>query len=176
MIVSDLLLEQIDRIKRQFGTTMMDLDRKMLLWQPEKGANTISFILWHVARSWDSYLEFVDQGQDLYTRDNWSQRFSFETEGKGIGGSSMGTGFSEADMLLVKVQPAVLIEYFDAILVRSQTFLVGSTDEKLGQEIIVPWWPRPSTAAGIFSHLLNHSALHIGEAQYIKGLWELKIK
>ncbi len=170
MNTSELLQIQFQTLQRHFNFTLKDLTLDQLFWQPNKDANSISFLLWHVLRAWDSYYSMLFNRPELYEADHWPQRFGFDVSDKGFDGISIGTGFSSEDVALVKAEPAVLVAYLEALFDQLQHFLQSATGEDLGKTFIVPWWPNPSTVAGVLSHIMTHGMEHIGQAQYVLGL------
>ncbi len=170
MNTSELLEIQFQTLQRHFSFTLKDLTLDQLLWQPTINANSISFLLWHVLRAWDRYFSMLAGSQELYDVDGWPRKFGFDVSDKGIEGISIGTGFSPEDAALVKAESDVLIAYLEALFDQLQHFLRSATNEELGRPFIIPWWPAPSTVAGVLSHVMTHGMEHIGQAQYVLGL------
>ncbi len=175
MNTSALLLLQYQTMQRHFIATLQDLTDEQMNWKPAGDANTISFLLWHVLRAWDSYYSMVFSRPEIYEIGAWSEKFGFDVSDKGFDGISIGTGFSTEDVSIVKAKPAVLVGYFNALFDVLSRTLDSATDQDLGQEFIVPWWPSPSTVAGVLSHVLTHGMEHIGQAQYVRGLLSEKL-
>lgn len=170
MNASALLLVQFQNVYDQFLATPKDTRPEQMVWQPALNSNNITFLLWHVLRIWDSYLCLIDGRPELYEEGNWPRRLGFEAKGKGAGGNGVGTGFTADDVTEVKAPPDELNEYLEALWERTKYYLSTASDENLESELKVPWWPRPATIARIFAHIIAHSYMHIGEAQYVKGL------
>ena len=170
MNTSVLIRYQYETMQRHFMATLKDLNLNQMTWLPDANANPIGFLLWHVLRTWDNYYSLLFNGPELYEKDQWPQKFGFDVSGRGIDGDAMGTGFTAEDVAVVTPQPDVLIAYFDALLDLLNRYIKTATEEDLGQEFIVPWWPDPTTVAGVISHVLTHGMEHIGQAQYVRGL------
>jgi uncharacterized damage-inducible protein DinB len=166
----DLFSYQFQRVQDYYFFTLKDIQPEKMQWQPVKNANTIGFLLWHILRTWDAYFAFVDGGEDLYEKLNLSQNFGFITSGKGVGGSGVGTGFTPEEAADVIPAPAQLTEYLAVLLERTREFLSQTSEKELGREVKVPWWNAPSTVSGVLTHILVHSFMHLGEAQYVKGM------
>ena len=166
----ELFSFQFHRVQDYYLVTLKDIEPETMKWQPLKNANSVGFLLWHILRTWDSYLQFVDGSEQLYDQNNLSQKFGFATEGKGVGGSGVGTGFTPEEAADVIPQPAPLNEYLTALAQRTRSYLSQASEKDLGREVQVPWWPAPSTVSGVLTHILAHSFMHLGEAQYIKGM------
>jgi uncharacterized damage-inducible protein DinB len=175
MNTSELLLLQYHTLQRHFNFTSQDLNDGQMNWKPSSDANSISFLLWHVLRTWDTYYSMLVSCPELYEAGHWPEKFGFDVSGRGIEGITIGTGFTSEDVTVVKAKPEVLAAYFDALFEVLSGYLESATEQDLGQEFIVPWWPNPSTVAGVLTHILTHGMEHIGQAQYVRGLLPGKI-
>ncbi len=82
----------------------------------------------------------------------------------------MGTGFNREDVAIVRPRAAQLNGLLESLLGRTRSYINTASPEDFDREVVVPWWPVPSTAGGILSHIVMHSLMHIGEAQYARGL------
>jgi uncharacterized damage-inducible protein DinB len=170
MNTASLLTTQYGILQRQFTGTLKDLTLEQLQWQPVPEANSIGFLLWHILRTWDSYASLINNQDELYESDGWRERFGLDTRGRGVEGSDTGTEFAPEDVRIVKPQPETLLDYLRALSEQAERSLADANDENLSQEMIVPWWPEPPTIARVHTHILAHSYIHLGEAQYLRGL------
>ncbi len=170
MKTSELIQLQYRTMHRHFTATLKDLNISQLTWVPDANANPIGFLLWHVLRTWDEYFSTLFSSPQVYEKDNWPQKFGFDVGGRGIEGGAMGTGFTPEDVGIVRPDPEILINYFDALLTQLDSYLSTATEKDLGREFIIAWWPDPSSFAGVISHVLTHGMEHIGQAQYVRGL------
>jgi uncharacterized damage-inducible protein DinB len=166
----ELFSFQFQRVHDYYLYTLKDIQPEIMKWQPVKNANSVGFLLWHILRTWDAYLQFVDGSEELYDKNKLSLKFGFESAGKGVGGRGVGTGFTPEEAADVIPQPAALNEYLVALSERTTQYLKQASEKDLGKEIKVPWWPAPSSVAGVLIHILAHSFMHLGEAQYVKGM------
>jgi uncharacterized damage-inducible protein DinB len=168
--MAELLLTQFGTIERQLPNMMENLTAAQLTWRPVPEANSIGFLLWHTLRTWDSYRAVIHKENEMYQRDGWPDRFGFDTTGRGFEGVEIGTGFTPEDVSIVKAQPQTLLDYLQALSELTRRDLSLETDESLSREVIVNWWPDPSSAARVYLHIIAHSFFHLGEAAYLHGL------
>ena len=166
---AQLLHGQFEVMLRQFDATLHGLSLERLYRRPRAGGNSISFTLWHVLRTWDGYQATVHHQPELYDA-NWAVRFGFDVSGRGIEGSGMGTGFTSRDVALVKARPKMLKGYRDALWAQTEAFLNATSERALGRDVTIPWWPQPVPVARVYAHVVMHSLLHIGEANYLKAI------
>lgn len=167
---SALLNTEFEIIERQFKGVLKGLSLDQICWQPEPEANSVGFLLWHLLYTWDDYEGLIENRESLYEKEGWAGRFGFETKGRGVEGSGMGTGFKPEDVAIVRPQLEPLIGYLKSLLMVTKTYLKTATDDSLDGEVIVPWWPKPATAGRVLIHIVAHSNFHLGEAQYVRGL------
>jgi hypothetical protein len=166
-----LLRYQFQNLHGEIARTLKDLTVEQTNWQPTSKANHLGFVLWHALRVWDWDHWRMGGGEELYEKD-WAAPFGFETKGKGWLGFGFGTDFTIDDVVGMKFQPTMLVAYADALWARTQQYLETATDELLAQDVEQAW-RRPGAMAKplhILSHTLWHTNMHIGEAQYLKGL------
>jgi hypothetical protein len=173
MNANSLLITQYEILQRQFHLTLKDLTLEQIHWQPAADANSIGFLLWHTLRAWDSYFSLIENKAELYKHGGWPERFGFDTRGRGVEGSDMGTGFTAEDVRIVRPRPEALLEYLEALFQATMRHLKSASAESLSQTMVVPWWPAPPTVARVHTHILAHSYMHLGEAQYVRGLLDL---
>jgi hypothetical protein len=172
MNTSQLLQSQFETIKRQLPAVMEDLTREQLCWRPSPQVNSIGFLVWHILRTWDGYNALLYNQEEIYEEEGWAQRFGFDTTGRGVEGSGMGTGFTPDDVAIIDPKPELLLEYMDVLFKQTRTYLSGASEESLAEPFRVPWWPNEVPVARVNSHIIGHSYFHLGEAQYARGLME----
>jgi uncharacterized damage-inducible protein DinB len=166
-----VLQTQFDIVERQFKAVLKGLTLGQILWLPDPDGNSIGFLLWHLLYTWDEYMSLVEKREIIYIQDGWSERFEFETQGLGAGGSGMGTGFTPEDVAIVRPRPEALLDYLRWLSKEMQDYLKKATEESLEADVIVPWWkPKTASAGRVLIHIIAHSNFHIGEAQYVRGL------
>lgn len=168
MQAAELFMAQFQFIQRFFNNALEGMTAEELCWRPAAEANSAGFLFWHLLRTWDSYLSLVDGQEEVYRKGGWERRFGFETSGRGI--AEVGTGFTAEDVDIVRPSADLLAGYLEALVERTNHYLVGASAEALDRAVTVPWWPKPSTAAGVTAHIVQHSIIHLGGAEYVKGM------
>ncbi len=167
---ADIYSDLFQRVQRHFGISLKDLSTEDLAWCPVAEANSVGFLLWHLLRTWDGYLCLVDGKGETYEAENWAEKFGFDTSGRGVEGTGMGTGFNGEDVALVRPGAEQLNGFLESLLGRTRSYISTASPEDFDREVVVPWGPTSSTAGGILSHIVMHSLMHIGEAQYARGV------
>jgi uncharacterized damage-inducible protein DinB len=165
--------QTLDECKRRLYRTLRDLTTAELAWRPTPEANSIGFMLWHVARVEDRWLHrFAQDTTEIWTRDGWAQRC-------GVPAEETGVGYTAAQLATFSV-PAVetLQGYFDAVRQATVTYLQGLDDNALdvhpGRVPFPEISPRPLpddfTIARMFRQLIGEENQHLGQIAYVRGL------
>ncbi|MBI1801628.1 MAG: DinB family protein [Chloroflexi bacterium] len=174
MSITTLLHRLLKGLHDEMADTLKDLTAEQVNWRPAPKANSIGFTLWHALRVWDWDHFRMRAGDELYEMEGWPARFGFETKGKGLWGAGFGTDFTAEDVAAMPMPPEVLSAYLEALWARTETYLDSAGDETLAVEAPHPRRPGVMlTAAMVLSHTVAHTFMHIGEAQYVKGLLDV---
>ena len=135
-----------------------------LRWQPTLASNPISWIVWHMARVEDRWVNRVLRGGvELWISDGWQEKFGMSAEAHGYG--------ETADQ--VRAMPDVamsdLLDYFDAVRQSTLAHLEQMTPVELETT-----YPHPRltgiTGAWILGHILVEESQHLGQVAYIRGM------
>jgi len=168
---AELFIVQIQKVCAHIERLVQDLTPEQMSWRPGAVSNSIGFSVWHAVRTWDAYLAIVTGEPTLHEKENWSQRFGFETAGKGLFGTGIGTGFTPEEVASIQLPIATMLEYLTALSTRTENYLNAASDETLAGIVNVAWWNPPGVPrALVLGHLITHAYLHIGEAQCVRGL------
>ena len=149
--------------------TCNGLTQDQVLWRPAPHANSIGFILWHVARGEDRTITaLAGRANDLWESDGWYQAFGQPLEAPEPG---------DRPGLRSLTVPSldVLVGYLEAAYGQTQQYLSALAPEELDAV------PRPSepgrTVASLLRHLITHKNNHHGQIDYLRGLqhegWDL---
>jgi uncharacterized damage-inducible protein DinB len=168
MDVSALLLELYGRIPPLARQAVDGVDPERLTEAPGPGANTIAWLIWHLARVQDHHVAEVLGSAQLWVEGDWADRFGLTPDP-----SNIGYGHDPADIGTVRPDgPDVLIEYLEAVDRRTQTFLESLTSEDLDR-IVDRRWDPPVTLGVRLVSIADDSLQHVGQAAYLRGLFGL---
>ena len=152
--------EYLDGLKRALdGLTPAELR-----WQPTLGSNHILWIVWHMARVEDDWInERVDGGNGLWLRHGWREKLGFETEGSGFGDTPDD----------VRAMPDVSIDavmgYYEAVRNASLIVIGGLTEKDFEKKV-----PHPRlknlNLRWVLGHVLIEEAQHLGQIVYLRGM------
>jgi hypothetical protein len=165
MDVASLLLEMYGRIPElaQHAVGGVDLDR--LIEPPSPGANTMAWLIWHLARVQDHHVAELLATDQVWVGGDWARRFGLDPDP-----SNTGYGHSAADVAAVRPEaPDVLLEYLDAVYARTRPMLEGLAAADLDRVVDRRWDP-PVTLGVRLVSVADDSMQHAGQASYVRGL------
>jgi hypothetical protein len=163
--VAELLLDLYGRIPELAHQAVAGLDADQLTHQPTPDANTIGWLVWHIARVQDAQIaELIDADQVWVTGD-WAARFGLEPEP-----SNHGYGHTTAEMRAVRPESAdALLDYLTAVRQTTETMLFGLTPTELDRIVDHNWDPPVTLGVRLIS-IADDCLQHAGQAAYVRGM------
>ena len=151
--------EYLDDLKSHLSGLTPDERR----FQPTPESNHIDFIVWHMARVEDDFVQrFAQQRDTVWQRDNWHGKMGLPEKESGFRYTAeQVTQFPAFDM-------DEMLAYYDAVRVETYKFLDSISEADLA---LRPHPRRPEySLANMFSHLLVEESQHVGHVAYIRGI------
>ncbi len=150
------------------------LAEDQLHWQPEAHPNHMMFAMWHAYRSEDEIIHgLLMQKPSVFAEDGWAERLPVAEPGK----PPFGTGLNREQIAAVRLRPDDLFDYAEAVGEAIQTYADSLSEEDGSQQIPLPFFQpvypmldSMSRAEVLSFFCIGHTAEHLGEVQYIKGL------
>jgi hypothetical protein len=165
MDVAALLLDLYGRVPHLVHDAVDGLTADQLLARPEKDANTIAWLVWHLARVQDQQFADLLGKEQLYESGDWAGRFGLPADG-----SDNGYGHTSEQVGAVRPDgPAALLEYFEAVHDQTASYLKDLTPDALDRVIDENWDP-PVTLGVRLVSVADDCLQHAGQAAYIRGL------
>src|SRR3954468_15427279 len=116
MQTNEVLLETYGRLRDLVRAAVDGLSPDDLASPPAPGANTIGWLVWHLARVQDDHVaDLLGQGQ-LWVSGDWAGRF-------GLAPDPDNTGYGHTAAQVAEVRPEsadALADYFDAVAARTR--------------------------------------------------------
>src|SRR5262245_26894231 len=82
----DFIEEGLATVSENLRIATTDLTIEQLRWRPESEGNSGGFLLWHVGRVEDNFIQrFILRGDELWASSGWQEKFAFQTRGIGTG-------------------------------------------------------------------------------------------
>ncbi|MBN1177477.1 MAG: DinB family protein [Dehalococcoidales bacterium] len=162
-----LIAEVYRRMSREYENVLDGLTLGDLHKRPAPDANTIGWLLWHTARSYDRTLGDVMYGEQLWTKEGWYRKFNRSSDPDDTGYRH---NFEEVGNLRIP-DIRTLIDYQRAVIKASIEYVEKLTEEELDREC--PLSTHPGTTASVGRRIIgniNDCYQHLGQAAYVRGL------
>lgn len=133
-------------------------------WQPTVYTNHIAWLIWHMARVEDRWVnQHLRGATEVWTTDGWASRFGLASESHGFGQTI------EDVRAMPEIPLTDLMAYFEAVRAVTRRYLDQATDDDLAR---VFHHPRLGaiTGAWIVGHILVEESQHTGQVALIRGM------
>jgi uncharacterized damage-inducible protein DinB len=165
MRTSEVLAEGFGRIREVVHEAVDGLSAQELSRQPWPGANTVGWLVWHLARVQDDHVAEAAGREQVWVREGWAERFALPLEP-----SDTGYGHTAEQMAAVRVGSATdLLGYYDAVHARTLDFVAATGDDDLDR-IVDKGWDPPVTLGVRLVSVLADDLQHAGQAAYVRGV------
>jgi uncharacterized damage-inducible protein DinB len=165
VITHALLEESYGRIPELVHAAVDGLDADRLAARLDPEANSIGWLVWHLARVQDDHVAAVAGTEQVWTSAGWNERF-----GLPLPDHDIGYGHSADDVARVRVEdPELLTGYYDAVHEQTLRFVRGLRDEDLDTVVDRSWDP-PVTMGVRLVSVLSDVLQHAGQAAFIRGI------
>lgn len=166
MELNVFILDNLNRIQRALTEALDSLTYEELTWQPDDEANSIGFLLWHITRCEDTYIQsLIFQRPQVWVSEGWHDRMSLPDDLW-----NNGNGYTVEQLTDFRVPELKdLLEYAQEVRRRTNDFLRDLTPER-SEEIIAQEGFGGISVGGLLSYMLCELTQHIGQIAYIRGL------
>jgi hypothetical protein len=132
------------------------------------------FAMWHAYRSEDEIIHgLLMRRPSVFARAGWAERLPVAEPGK----PPFGTGLNREQIAAVRLHLNDLLEYAEAVAAAIQEYADGLSEEDGAEQVSLPFFApvypmldSMSRAEVLAFFCIGHTAEHLGEVQYIKGL------
>ena len=155
-----------DALEKENGFLMDALDgltSEELAWQPAPDANSIGWILWHMVRVEDMWIQFFAQFQtELWETEGWHEKFGLPTRDNGFGHTAeQVNNFPGVDL-------EQFLQYRAAVRASTLAYLDTLNPDDMAT---VPRERRPEMSLGaMFRQIIGEMYQHVGHIAYLRGL------
>ena len=164
MTPAELLIDCFERVRESVDAVLDGLGDDALVARPAEDANTIAWLVWHLARVQDDHVAGVAGLEQVWTADGFASRFGlpFDDEAIGFGQTSEEVG-------QVRAPAELLGEYHRAVHARTVDYLAGLGAHDLDRVVDERWDP-PVTLGVRLVSVVNDATQHVGQAAYARGM------
>ncbi|CAN5261522.1 mycothiol transferase [soil metagenome] len=162
-----LLLDSFGRIGDLVHEVLGGVEPPALTHRVDPEANTIAWLMWHVARVQDDHIAGLAHTDQAWMAEGWAERFDLAVDPGDIG-----YGHSTAEVATLDgADPHDLLNYHDAVAARTLTYVEGIDDGELARVVDGSWDP-PVTASIRLVSVIGDCLQHLGQAAYLRGVAE----
>lgn len=168
--------EMIESTSDALKTRIEEVPAEKLHERPGAHLNTVGWNYWHALRVWDLDINWLIKGQqpneDAWHRGGYTAESGYDPDGKGLRGTGLGVGYSDAEVdELAVISADVLYSYHEMLLKETMEYLDGASDDEIRRTMPSPLRPGTETSvAERLQHIVTHTWNHIGELGYAKGM------
>ena len=136
-----------------------------LSWRPTLESNTIDWLVWHMARAEDEWINLrLRDKESIWVRDGFVGR---------IGGDDTSSGFGHSAHE-IRTMPAfnvpLVMEYYESVRKGTSEYFANEMRETDPLKEIPQSGNYSLTYAGVLGHLLCEEAEHLGQIEYLRGM------
>jgi len=164
MTPADLLTDAFERVLQTATGAVDGLTEEQLALRPAPDANSIAWLVWHLARVQDDHVAEVAGTEQVWTAQDFVARFDLPFDS-----SATGYGMSSEEVGHVRVGAEPLADYLRAVHAATASYLAGLAPDDLDRVVDERWDPPVTLGARLVS-VLNDDAQHAGQAGYVRGL------
>jgi hypothetical protein len=165
MDVAPLLIDLYGRIPPLARQAVDGLDVDALTERPAPGANTIAWLIWHLARVQDHHVAEILEASQVWIDGDWAPQFGVAPDP-----SNTGYGHSADEVASIRpVRPEVLLEYLDEVDTRTRAMIGALAPSELDR-IVDRRWDPPVTLGVRLISIADDCLQHVGQAAYVRGL------
>lgn len=155
---------ELSSSKVLLGQALQGLSREEAAWRPASGCNSIGLILFHMARTEDSLIQGLLQKTELiWDAEKWHDQLGMARE-------EAGSHYTVDQVNAFKVPDlSKLLAYYEAVRAKTKEKLRSMPVEAFDEKITFPHVGE-MTIGAFFAFMISHTAEHIGQISYLRGL------
>ena len=165
MVAANLLVDAFGRIRGIIQRSVHGLAPEQLSFRVDDGANSISWLVWHLTRIQDDHIADAAGGEQVYTSEGWADRLALPFDP-----SDTGYGHSSDEVSSTRVESGELLTgYHEAVVQQTIRFVEPLTGNDLGRIIDESWDP-PVTLGVRLVSVISDNLQHAGQAAFVRGI------
>ena len=163
MELKEYLRLELDGLERGLKRVTDTLTQDEIMWRPACGCNSIGLILFHTSRSEDFFVNGALQNKpQLWETGKWFKKLNMAE-------NEAGSHYTVEQVNAFPVpQLADMMAYYAAVREQTLAYLKSLTAAAFDKKVSLPFGE--FNVAGVFSIIIGHTAEHLGEISYLRGL------
>lgn len=164
MDTRDLLTDAVERIGQGVHRLLAETDHATLTFRVDHDANTIAWLVWHLARGQDAQIASAYGLEQVWESEGWADRFALP-----FSRSATGYGHSRDEVAAVDVSAELLRGYYDATQRVTIAQLAATSDADLDRVVDSHWNPPVTLGVRLIS-IIDDNVKHLGQAEFVNGI------
>lgn len=161
-----MLIDAFDRVREAALAVGDGLTQEQLTYRVDPQANTIAWLLWHLARVQDAQVADVAGEPEVWVAQGWAGRFDLP-----FPPGATGYGQSPEEVGRVRAPVDLLTGYLSAVAAQTAAYLGRLADRDL-EVVVDERWDPPVTLGVRLVSILADDLQHVGQAAYLRGVVE----
>lgn len=163
---AELLVDAFGRIQGIVHRVVDGLTAEQLGFRADPDANSIAWLVWHLARVQDDHVADAAELSQIWTGQGWAERFGLPFDP-----AATGYGHTSSDVAAVQVSGDLLVGYHDAVHDQTVGYVRSLTDGDL-ERVVDRAWDPPVTLGVRLVSVIADGLQHAGQAAFVRGLIE----
>jgi len=158
----------LERNWEMIDSALEGLDDAVLARQPADQCNSVAWIMWHMSRVVDTFIQTrLQSSPQLWVKDRWHRKFGMSDDPE-----DRGVGWTAQQVLAWVVPPReVLLGYYEVTRASAREYLSPLTVADLEKVRIIPPVAEPRTVASALGQLVWECVAHGGQIAYLRGFY-----
>ena len=163
MEAKELISRSLEQSQGYLAKALDGLTQEEAAWSPGPECNCIAFILWHIAREEDLFVNrLIQQKDQLYEMESWREKL-------GTPAKDIGYQYTAEQLRAWPVPKLEVIQgYANSVREKTLPFLKELPSDKLSQ-VLRPD-RSPDSIGAMLCLMSTEIALHIGQIAYLRGV------
>lgn len=169
MPVTDGIVTALERNWDMVDRALDGMDFETMNRRPNSSSNSISWILWHMNRVWDTLLNtYLLETPQLWIGGRWHERYNMPADP-----DDRGVGWTAEQVASWKPPPVeAQLGYYEAVKTQVSEYLAGVTLEDLERPIVIPPFTEPRSVGSAIGQRTWDNVAHGGQIAYLRGYYQ----
>jgi hypothetical protein len=164
MTPAELLTDAFERILTTATAAVDGLSEEQLATRVAPDANSIAWLVWHLARVQDDHVADVAGTEQVWTAQDFVTRFDLPFDS-----GSIGYGMTSEEVGHVRAGADLLADYLRAVHGATVDYLSTLSADDL-ERVVDDRWDPPVTLSVRLVSVVSDDLQHAGQAGYVRGL------
>ncbi len=161
-----LLVDAFGRVREVVRDVLDGLDGPALAERIDPAANSVGWLVWHLARVQDDHVSAVAGREQVWTARGWQERF-----GLPFPAGDIGFGHTARDVGRVRPDAELLLGYYEAVHAMTVEHVAGLRAPAFDEVVDGSWTPPVTLGARLVS-VVGDTMQHAGQAAFVRGVLE----